>query len=174
MGLPDHHLTEGERRIRSFHPHWKRLVIPLLALLVIAAASGAAMFFMPAFAYDLHARVAVGVVAVGLLTVWSFVPYLQWKNTSYVLTSHRLTISTGVLNKSHDDIPMSKVNTVSADQTLMERILGCGTLIVESAGEQGRIVLRDIPDLQNVRAELFHALDEAADGQPGGRPDERA
>ncbi|MBG0827994.1 PH domain-containing protein [Planomonospora sp. ID67723] len=168
MGLPDHHLTEGERRIRSFHPHWKRLVVPLLALLLIAAASGAAMFFMPGFAYEGYARAAVAAVAVGLLAVWSFVPYLQWRNTSYVLTSHRFTISTGVLSKSHDDIPMSKVNTVSADQTLLERILGCGTLVVESAGDQGRIVLRDIPDLQNVRAELFQALDDVADGQADG------
>ncbi|MFF5211416.1 PH domain-containing protein [Streptosporangium sp. NPDC000396] len=166
MGLPDHHLTEGEQRIRSFHPHWKRLVVPLLALIVIAAGSGAAMFFIPAFEYESYARIAVAVIAVGLLTVWSFVPYLQWKNTSYVLTSHRFTISTGVLNKSNDDIPMSKVNTVSADQTLLERILGCGTLNVESAGEQGRITLRDIPHIQDVRAELFRVLDDAADGEP--------
>ncbi|WP_433252121.1 PH domain-containing protein [Streptosporangium sp. CA-135522] len=166
MGLPDHHLTEGEQRIRAFHPHWKRLVVPLLALVLIALGSGAAMFFMPAFEYEAYARIAVAVLAVGLLTVWSFVPYLQWKNTSYVLTSHRLTISTGVLNKSNDDIPMSKVNTVSADQTLMERILGSGTLNVESAGEQGHITLRDIPQIQEVRAELFRALDDAADGDP--------
>ncbi|MFC4057980.1 PH domain-containing protein [Planomonospora corallina] len=174
MGLPDHHLTEGERRIRSFHPHWKRLAVPFLALLVIAAASGAAMYLMPGFAYEGYARIAVAAVAVGLLTVWSFVPYLQWKNTSYVLTTHRFTISAGVLSKSHDDIPMSKVNTVSADQTLLERLLGCGTLIVESAGGQGRITLRDIPRIQEVRAELFGALDalddahDALDGVHGG------
>ncbi|GAA4231785.1 putative membrane protein YdbT with pleckstrin-like domain [Streptosporangium album] len=166
MGLPDHHLTEGELRIRAFHPHWKRLIVPILALVLIIAGSGAAMYFMPVFDYVFYARVAVAVLAVGLLTVWSFVPYLQWKNTSYVLTSHRFTISTGVLNKSTDDIPMSKVNTVSAEQTLMERILGCGTLNVESAGEQGHITLRDIPQIQDVRAELFRALDDAADGDP--------
>ncbi|GAT65106.1 bacterial PH domain protein [Planomonospora sphaerica] len=166
MGLPDHHLTEGERRIRSFRPHWKCLAVPFLALLLIAAASGAAMYFMPAFEYEGYARAAVAVVSVGLLTVWTFVPYLQWRNTSYVLTSHRFTISTGVLSKSHDDIPMSKINTVSADQTLWERLFGCGTLNVESAGEQGRITLRDIPRIQEVRAELFQALDDAADGEP--------
>jgi uncharacterized membrane protein YdbT with pleckstrin-like domain len=172
MGLPDHHMTEGERRIRSFHPHWKHLIGPFLALILIIAGSGAAIFFMPAFAYDSYARIAVAVIAVGLLTVWSFVPYLRWKNTSYVLTSHRFTISTGVLNKSIDDIPMAKVNTVSADQTLVERILGCGTLVVESAGDQGRITLRDIPRIQDVRAEVFRALDDAIDGEPsehGGR-----
>ncbi|MEU3163404.1 PH domain-containing protein [Streptosporangium sp. NPDC006930] len=166
MGLPDHHMTEGERRIKSFHPHWKRLTGPFLMLILISVGSGAALYFMPDFEYRLYARVAVAVIAVGLLTVWSFIPYLRWKNAVYILTSHRFTISTGVLNKSIDDIPMVKVNTVSADQTFMERLLGCGTLVVESASEQGRITLRDIPRIQEVRAELFRALDDALDGEP--------
>ncbi len=161
MGLADHHLAEGELRIRTFHPHWKRLVVPFVALVLIILGSGAAIFFMPVFEYGGYARIAVAVISVGLLTVWSFVPYLQWKNTSYVLTSHRLTISRGVLNKSSEDIPMSKVNTVSADQTLVERMFGSGTLNVESAGEQGHVTLRDIPNIQDVRADLFRAVDEA-------------
>ncbi|GAA3428321.1 hypothetical protein GCM10018953_55040 [Streptosporangium nondiastaticum] len=171
MGLPDHHLTEGEQRIRSFRPHWRQLVVPFLALVVIVVASGAAMFYIPAFEYAGYARIAVAVISVGLLTVWSFVPYLKWKNTSYLITSHRLSIGTGVLSKSHDDIPMAKVNTVSAEQTLVERILGSGTLHVESAGEQGRIELRDIPHLQAVRAELFRAIDEADDPDEDGEDD---
>ncbi|MER7207065.1 PH domain-containing protein [Streptosporangium sp. NPDC000239] len=166
MGLADHHLAEGELRIRTFHPHWKRLVTPFLALVLIVLGSGAGIFFMPVFAYDGYARIAVAVIAVGLLTVWSFVPYLQWKNTTYVLTSHRLAISRGVLNKSTEDIPMTKVNTVSADQTLLERLFGCGTLNVESAGEQGHVTLRDIPNIQDVRADLFRAVDEADDEEP--------
>nr|BFE86583.1 hypothetical protein GCM10020093_091840 [Planobispora longispora] len=46
----------GERRIRAFHPHWKRLVVPLLALLLIVAAAVAAMFLMPSFPYEGYAR----------------------------------------------------------------------------------------------------------------------
>ncbi|WP_219465624.1 PH domain-containing protein [Nonomuraea rhizosphaerae] len=169
MTLPDHHLTQGERRIRSFHPHWKRLVVPFIALLLIVAASGAAIYFVPAdWEYTNYARIAVAVVAVLLLTIWSFVPYLRWKNTGYVLTTHRFTISTGVLNKSTDEIPMAKVNTVSSDQTFFERLLGCGTLSVESAGDRGQIVLRDIPHIQDVRTDLFRLLEDAADGEIDG------
>ncbi|MFD1542226.1 PH domain-containing protein [Nonomuraea guangzhouensis] len=169
MTLPDHHLTQGERRIRSFHPHWKRLVVPFIALVLIVAASGVALFLIPGtFEYANYARLAVGVVAVLLLTIWSFVPYLQWKNTGYVLTTHRFTISTGVLNKSTDEIPMAKVNTVSSDQTFFERILGCGTLTVESAGDRGQIALRDIPHIQDVRTDLFRLLEDASDGDIDG------
>lgn len=170
MALADHHLIEGERRVRSFHPHWKRLVGPFVALLLISGASGAAIFFIPAsFAYALIAQAAIVVVAVVLLSIWSFVPYLQWKNTVYTLTSHRFTISTGVLNKSHDEIPMAKINTVTSDQTLLERLLGCGTLRVESAGERGHFELREVPKINDVRAELFRLAEDASDGEIDGR-----
>jgi uncharacterized membrane protein YdbT with pleckstrin-like domain len=166
MALPDHHLTQGERRIRSFHPHWKRLVAPFLALVLVVVGSGVALFFVPAdWEYALYGRLAIAVLAVILLTIWSFVPYLRWKNTGYVLTTHRFSISTGVLNKSTDEIPMTKVNTVSSDQTFLERMLGCGTLTVESAGEKGQLALRDIPHIQDVRAELFQLVEDASDGE---------
>ncbi|WP_214320901.1 PH domain-containing protein [Nonomuraea sediminis] len=170
MTLPDHHLTTGEKRIRSFHPHWKRMVVPFIALVLIVLAFGAALFFIPStWQYAFYGRVAAGVIAVLLLTVWSFVPYLQWRNTGYVLTSHRFTISTGVLNKSTDEIPLTKVNSVSSDQTFFERILGCGTLTVESASDEGQLVLRDIPRIQDVRADLFRAVEDISDGQVDGQ-----
>ncbi|MER6943357.1 PH domain-containing protein [Nonomuraea sp. NPDC000554] len=170
MTIPDHHLTQGERRIRSFHPHWKRLVVPFIALVLIAVAAGAGLYLVPGdWEYAFYARLAVGVIALLLLTVWSFVPYLQWKNTGYVLTSHRFTISTGVLNKSTDEIPMTKVNTVSSDQTFVERLFGCGTLTVESAGDRGQIVLRDIPHIQEVRTDLFRLVEDASDGDDDER-----
>ncbi|MEU7896904.1 PH domain-containing protein [Nonomuraea sp. NPDC049152] len=170
MTLPDHHLTQGERRIRSFHPHWKRLVGPALALVLILAATGAGLYLIPGdWEFALYGRAAVVVIAVILLTIWSFVPYLQWKNTGYVLTTHRFTISTGVLNKSTDEIPLTKVNSVSSDQSFAERMLGCGTLTVESASEQGQLALRDIPKIQDVRADLFRAVEDVSDGDVDGR-----
>ncbi|MET7329207.1 PH domain-containing protein [Nonomuraea sp. NPDC005650] len=169
MTIPDHHLTQGERRIRSFHPHWKRLVLPFLALVLVVAAAGAAMFFIPgSWEYAFYGRIAVVVIGLVLLTIWSLVPYLRWVNTGYVLTTHRFTISTGVLNKSTDEIPITKVNTVSSDQTFFERLLGCGTLTVESAGDRGEIVLRDIPKIQDVRTDLFRLVEDASDGELDG------
>ncbi|GIH21996.1 membrane protein [Acrocarpospora phusangensis] len=170
MGLPDHHLTQGERVVHSFHPHWKRLVVPFLALVLVVAASSAAIYFIPGdFEYVSLARITVAVVAVVALTLLSFVPYLRWKTTSYTLTTHRFNISTGILNKSDDDIPLTKVNSVSSDQTLMERLFGCGTLKVESASDRGEILYRDIPQIQTVRTELFRLVEDASDGNIDGK-----
>ncbi|MGW4637684.1 PH domain-containing protein [Sphaerisporangium sp. NPDC004334] len=170
MGLPEHHLTTGERVVHSFHPHWKRLVLPFMALLLVVAASSAAFLLIPAdYEYARYAWIAVAVVSVVALTLWSFIPYLRWKTTSYTLTTHRFNISTGILSKSDDDIPLTKVNSVSSDQTFIERMLGCGTLVVESASDKGEINLRDIPKIQAVRSELFRLVEDASDGDIDGR-----
>ncbi|GGK65643.1 membrane protein [Sphaerisporangium melleum] len=170
MGLPEHLLTTGERVVASFHPHWKRLVLPFFALLIVVAASSAAFFFIPSgYEYAGVAWLAVAVVSVVALTLWSFIPYLRWKTTSYTLTTHRFNISTGILSKSEDDIPLAKVNSVSSDQSIVERLLGCGTLVVESASDRGEIVLKDIPKIQSVRAELFRLVEDASDGEVDGR-----
>ncbi|MFF4772988.1 PH domain-containing protein [Microtetraspora fusca] len=170
MGLPEHHLTEGERLVLSFHPHWKRLVLPVLALVLVVAVAGAGIYFIPGdYTYAGYARIAVAVVAFVALTLWTFIPYLRWKTTSYTLTSHRFAISTGILNKSEEDIPLAKVNSVSSDQRFVERILGCGTLRVESASEKGEIDLLDIPKIQLVRQELFRLVEDASDGTIDGK-----
>ncbi|GII82674.1 membrane protein [Sphaerisporangium siamense] len=170
MGLPEHHLTTGERVIHSFHPHWKRLVVPFLALLLVVAASSLAFLYIPTdYEYVRFAWLAVAVVSVVALILWSFIPYLRWKTTSYTLSTHRFNISTGILNKSTDDIPLAKVNSVSSDQTFVERLLRCGTLVVESASDKGEIVLRDIPRIQTVRAELFRLVEDASDGEIDGK-----
>ncbi|WP_214408754.1 PH domain-containing protein [Sphaerisporangium fuscum] len=169
MGLAENHLTEGERVVHSFHPHRKRLILPFLALILVIAVSSAAFYFIPAdYEYAGLAWIAVAVVSVVALALWSFIPYLRWKTTSYTLTTHRFNISTGILSKSEDDIPLAKVNSVSSDQTFLERLLGCGTLVVESASEKGEINLRDIPKIQTVRAELFRLVEDASDGDIDG------
>ncbi|MCW2882850.1 MAG: hypothetical protein JWQ95_6950 [Sphaerisporangium sp.] len=170
MGLPEHHLTSGERVVHSFHPHWKRLIMPFLALILVIVASSAAFYFIPVNYQYVHiAWIAVAVVSMVALLLWSFIPYLRWKTTSYTLTTHRFNISTGILSKSDDDIPLTKVNSVSSDQTFLERLLGCGTLVVESASDKGEINLRDIPKIQAVRAELFSLVEDVADGDVDGR-----
>lgn len=169
MGLPEQYLADGERIVLSFHPHWKRLVLPVFALVVVLAAVVAALILIPGdYEYAWLARLAVSVVAFVALVLWTIIPYLRWVTTSYTLTSHRFAISTGVLSKSEDDIPLAKVSSVSSDQRLTERILGCGTLRVESASEKGDIEYRDIPQIQRVRHELFRLVEDAADGNIDG------
>jgi uncharacterized membrane protein YdbT with pleckstrin-like domain len=65
-----------------------------------------------------------------------------------------------VLSRSGRDVPLGRVNDVSFEHTLLERLLRSGTLTVESAGERGLIVLRDVPHVESVQAELYELIEE--------------
>jgi uncharacterized membrane protein YdbT with pleckstrin-like domain len=63
-----------------------------------------------------------------------------------VFTTHRVLIRQGVFRHVGRDIPLHRINDVGFEQSLFERIVNAGTLAIESAGERGQEVLRDIPD----------------------------
>jgi uncharacterized membrane protein YdbT with pleckstrin-like domain len=102
------------------------------------------------------------------------VPYLRWHTTLYVMTTDRIITRSGVLTRTGRDIPLSRVNDVSFSHNIFERMLRCGTLTVESAGERGQLVLADVPRVEQVQRELYRLVDEhmrqrgmARDGEPG-------
>jgi uncharacterized membrane protein YdbT with pleckstrin-like domain len=155
---PDKLLAGDEEVVLHLHPHWRKLVRPVLVFLVAAGAGsfGAAYSEVPAV------RAAIGGLAVGLVVAFSLWPVLRWATTHFILTTHRVLIRTGVLSRSGRDVPLGRVNDVSFEHTLLERILRSGTLTVESAGERGEIVLADVPRVEFVQGTLYQLIEEDA------------
>jgi uncharacterized membrane protein YdbT with pleckstrin-like domain len=91
------------------------------------------------------------------------VPLLRWRTTHYVITTHRLLFREGILSRRGRDLGLSRITDVSYRQTLWERIINSGTLSIESAGESGPTVLRQIPDSDGVQQLLNHMIEEDAD-----------
>ncbi len=85
----------------------------------------------------------IALVILGILLVPLF-RHLAWAFETYTLTEHGLTVTSGVLRKVHRHIPLSKIQEVSVIQSGWEWILGIGDLIIDTAAEVGRIVLRDV------------------------------
>ena len=69
--------------------------------------------------------------------VWFGVRYARWITTNFVVTTDRLIYRHGVLAKHGIEIPLERVNTVFFNQSVFERMLGAGDLVIESAGEMG-------------------------------------
>ena len=102
----------------------------------------------------------MGIVAVLFLMVWLIVPILRWRTTTYELTTKRLRTRYGILTRKGRDIPLTRINDVSFEKGVLDRLFGAGRLVVESAGEHGQIVLRDIPDVADVQAILFGLVED--------------
>jgi membrane protein YdbS with pleckstrin-like domain len=152
-------LSGGEQPVLLLHPHWKTLIRPILiAVLVVAAALIAVSLIHGSGAAA--ARGAVGVVAVLVLMVWLIVPVLRWRTTTYELTTKRLRTRYGIITRNGRDIPLTRINDVSFETGPLDRLLGAGRLVVESAGEHGQIRLRDIPNVADVQATLFSLVED--------------
>jgi uncharacterized membrane protein YdbT with pleckstrin-like domain len=156
----DDSLAEGEQFVLRLHPHWKTLVKPFFILAVIIAAAIAALIMLPARSSLDVARDAIAVVVVLAVIVWCVVPLLHWRTTSYELTTRRLRLREGILSRSGRDFPLTRISDVSFSHGLIDRLLGCGNLVVESAGEHGQLVLRQIPGVEQVQATLFQLVGE--------------
>lgn len=160
-------LPEGEYPVLRVHPHWKTVLRPTLVLALIVAALIVVMVFLPASADKPVVRLAVGGLAVLAAIIFWGIPLLRWRTTSYELTSRRLRLRSGILTRTGRDFPLSRISDVSFSQGVLDRVLGSGRLVIESAGEHGELVLTEIPQVQRVQAELFQLIE--IEQSPRGR-----
>ena len=164
-------LTNGEEVVLTTRPHWKALLRPSLVLILAAGVVSYALAELPTdHSWPILRWGILGIAVVAVL-IWTVVPWLRWITTHIILTNERLITRDGVLRRVGRDIPLYRVNDVSFEQTVMDRMLRCGNLIVESGGERGQIVLRDIPRIAEVQRTLHSLLDQDRpdDPAPGNR-----
>ena len=156
MPYPDRLLAHDEQTVLRLHPHWKVLVVPILVFLVAvgAGAFGAAQTDSWILRY-----VIIGAVTL-IVVIFTVIPFLRWRTTHFVITTHRVLIRRGILSRSGRDVPLSRVNDVSFEHSFFERLLGCGTLLVESAGERGQVVLDDVPRVEKVQGQIYQLIEE--------------
>lgn len=149
-------LAEDEAIVRHLHPHAATLVRPALCLLVLvggASYSAALVGRGPG-----HLPLRLGIVALALAVfAWLVArPLVAWRSTHYVLTTHRLVVRRGLVVRHVRDLRLAGVTDVRCRQTLPQRLLGSGTVVVEAAGDGGPVVLDRVPGCEAVVTDLQH------------------
>ncbi|MGN0064900.1 MAG: PH domain-containing protein [Nocardioides sp.] len=173
MSFPAKLLNDGEHVVVSTRTHAKALVGPLLVLLVTAALVVA--LSMWAGSLDGHTAATVVGIATGLVAgivvlVFTVVPFLRWLSTSYTFTNRRFIKRSGIIAKEGRTIPLNRISGVDFEIGVVDRIFGCGTLVVSDASAAGRVELHDIPRVEQVQllvSDELHRLsqgDRADDG----------
>jgi uncharacterized membrane protein YdbT with pleckstrin-like domain len=168
----DRSLAAGEQPVVVLHPHWRVLVRPVALTFLVVAVLLVAEVLIPGGRWAVTGRLAVAVIAVVLLMWWLLIPVLAWRTTVYELTTSRLRLRDGVLTRRGRDIPLSRITDVSFRKGVLDRLLGSGTLVVESAGEHGELTLDEIPNVERVSGLLFQLVEDErlreTRGDPGG------
>lgn len=161
MTIPQRLLGRDERVMLSLRPHWKEVVPAALVLLVAVPLTSYGASVVPAGSAQVWVRWAIIAVGLVVLLRWSLWPFLSWLATTYAVTTQRIITRQGVLARSGHDMPLSRVNDVSfSHSNLMERMLRCGTLTIESGGERGQLVLRDVPAVEQVQREVYRLAED--------------
>ncbi len=149
MPFPKRLLNDYETMVLDLHPHWwyygpQALSVfgsMVLALFVLGKTSGG---IHTAVQYPLFFLVLV-------LAAWLIVTVIKWRTTYFVVTSHRLIYRVGVVARDGIEMPLEKVNNVNFEQSIFERLLGVGTLLIESGGKDGQQRFTDISQPETVQ-----------------------
>ena len=156
MPFPKKNLNANETIALDMHPHWWYFAEPAWSLLGSIVLG---IIVLVKTDKGTSARKALGIIVLALLVitaVWLVIRYLKWLTTNFVITSNRLIFRQGVIAKSGIEIPLERVNNVNFNQSLFERILGAGDLLIESGGEDGQQRFTDIRRPAQVQ-NLIHA-----------------
>jgi uncharacterized membrane protein YdbT with pleckstrin-like domain len=169
-GIPKRLLGEDESVVMALRPHWKELVVPALVLLVVSPLATYVATIAPDGDAQQWLRLAVAVVAALVLLRFTVWPFLRWLTTAYIVTDRRVITRVGIIARRGRDMPLSRINDVSFEHgSVFERVLGCGTLIVESAGERGQLVLRDVPHVEEVQRDVYRLAEDDEERRRGER-----
>ena len=79
--------------------------------------------------------------------ILALVRYLRVTNHTYELTTQRLHEQTGVLFRKSDVLELYRVKDISVDQPLMQRLAGCGRVILQTSDISTPVVILEaVPD----------------------------
>ncbi len=168
MAFPPDLLNESEEVILDLRPHWAKLFFPVVAVVLAIAATGAAVALEAVPAIPLALLVVLAVAVAFLL-----VRYVRWTTTNFVVTNERLIHREGVIAKNGIEIPLDRVQTIRFNQSIFERMIGAGDLLIESAGETGQNRFTDIRKPSVVQNVIYREIEgyenRRVDRMAGGR-----
>ena len=159
MAFPRKYLHDSEEIILDRKPHLWFLVKPVLAVVgALVLAIAAANYINP----DGNANKWItyaGVILVVLALLWLLEEFLRWRTVNFVVTTDRLIYRSGLFAKQGKEIPLERINDISFKQSVWERIIGAGDLLIESGGEQGQQRFYNVKKPFNVQNEIYRQIE---------------
>ncbi len=167
MPYPRKLLNDDETVAVDLHPHWFHFAEPVAALVGSIVLGIIWMFFDS----DSWYRTALGWIAIVLIigtAIWTITRYISWMSSHFVVTNQRIIWKSGWIRRHGIDIPLDRVNNVVISQRILERMLGAGDLLIESAGESGQQKFHDINHPERVQNQIYAQIQLEKQSLRGG------
>jgi membrane protein YdbS with pleckstrin-like domain len=173
-------LAPGEYVVVSARPQARRLIGPASAavLLPLFAGFGAGWLskgnlgriWVQAAGWKDALTLAVVIVAAAVFVLYCLRRFMAWWATRYTLTSRRIIVRRGWLNRNRSDLPLAAIRNLGTRQSGVQRILRCGTITLD-LGIEGAAGLDDVPEVARFRDLTLAAIEDlphTALAYPGG------
>lgn len=160
MAYPTKLLNDGEHVVISTRTHPKALLAPALILVLVVAA----VLFLASRSDSTVLGAVAGAVAAGIVVWWVLRPFIAWLTTTYTFTNRRFIKRSGLIAKEGRTIPLNRISGVDFEIGVIDRVFGCGTLVVSDASTDGSVELSDIPDVEKVQLQVSNELHRLAGG----------
>mgnify|MGYP001161694183 CR=1 FL=1 len=160
MGYPQKLLAPDETIKFETRPHWRGLLVPGLVLIATVFGMSLLYFWIDSNWFGGTAlRWVVLAGGVVILALWAVRPFLRWLTTDYVFTDRRIIVRSGIITRQGKDMPLAKVNNVSFFVPMMGRVLNYGELVIQSAGENDGLTIRDVPDVEDIQRNVYEYIE---------------
>ena len=156
MAFPRRLLIKDEELVLDLRPHWIALVLPgLVTLLVIVA-----WILVLSWAPDSGAVRSIliwGSFGIGVLILFWYPvrAFTAWATSNFAVTSDRIIHRQGFIAKRTMEIPLEAINDIRFHQGVLERIVGAGDLIIQSASEYGRNEFKNVRHPEMVQKTIY-------------------
>jgi membrane protein YdbS with pleckstrin-like domain len=152
----DRYLLASERRVIRERRHWAILLVDVLETVGLLVAGVLISFVLP-----LGWAIAQSIVwYLALLVIVRFAyKALEWWEEIILVSDRRFMIVSGVFTHRVTMMPISKVTDLTYERTALGRLLGYGSLVVESAGQvQGLDRIDFLPKPERIYDEISQLI----------------
>ncbi len=164
MGYPEDALGSGEAVLIHTRTHWKALIGSIAWFVLTVVGVVLLLVLLPSGNVENVIR-WVGIAAIVVMGLWfALMPLIRWLSSSYTITDQRIMKRNGIIRQTGSNIPLKRVSGVSFQKGVLDRVFGCGTLLIESSAETANVVFNDVPDVENVQRVLTDLITDRPDG----------
>lgn len=157
MPYPQKLLNDHETVAVDLHPHWWTFAKAAAALVVSIAIGIFALTLDDGGFKDFLTWASLALIVAS--AAWLVRQYAVWSSTNFVVTSDRVIYRSGIFAKRGIEIPLERVNNVNFGQSIFERIIGAGDLMIESGGMEGQQRFTDIKNPDEVQRIIHSQID---------------
>ncbi len=140
-------LKEDEEILLITRQHWIKLLFPIFVWLIAAV-------LLVWLAGNM------GFIGTLVLALYPMFEYINWKYNLWCITNLRVVDESGFFSRYSKESPLDKINNVEYDQSIWGRIMGFGSVDIQTAAELGETTYELIQNPKLLKDTITHAQED--------------